>query len=103
MISPSRPIPSFIIQGFPVPIPILDQLRDSPVTLGLGIGSPSGTGFIAIPKHEDMIAQLEVLGPRLFTVEALTHMREINKQEIEKLDRLRTMLDESQARLCWKW
>ncbi|GJV95989.1 hypothetical protein Tco_1547566 [Tanacetum coccineum] len=44
-----RPIPGFIIRGFPVPIPIPGQLGDSPVNSGLGIGSPSGTGFIAIP------------------------------------------------------
>ncbi|GKB33927.1 hypothetical protein Tco_0873328, partial [Tanacetum coccineum] len=34
--------------GFPIPIP--GQLGDSLVNSGLRIGSPSGTGFIAIPK-----------------------------------------------------
>ncbi|GJT77697.1 putative ABC transporter B family member 8 [Tanacetum coccineum] len=47
----TRPIPGFIIRGFPVSIPIPGQLGDSSVNSGLRIGSPSGTGFIAIPRR----------------------------------------------------
>ncbi|GKE79584.1 hypothetical protein Tco_1545704 [Tanacetum coccineum] len=53
-----RPIPGFIIRGFPVPIPIPGQLGDSPVNSGLGIGSPSGTGFIAIPSSGNYLTHV---------------------------------------------
>ncbi|GJU67016.1 hypothetical protein Tco_1253275 [Tanacetum coccineum] len=53
-------------------------------------------------KRKDYIAEMEVLGPRLLTVEALINLREIHRHEAEKLYRLRTMLDESNARLHQK-
>nr|GEW01471.1 hypothetical protein [Tanacetum cinerariifolium] len=45
------------------------------------------------------VLEIEVIGSRLLTVEALNDLREINMHEIEKLDHLRTMLDESNVRL----
>ncbi|GKA78673.1 hypothetical protein Tco_0785210, partial [Tanacetum coccineum] len=55
-----------------------------------------------IRKRKAYIAEIEVIGPRLFIVEALNDLGEINMQETEKLDRLRTMLDELNVRLRQK-
>ncbi|GJW49990.1 hypothetical protein Tco_0091341 [Tanacetum coccineum] len=50
-----------------------------------------------IRQRDDLIAEMEVIGPRLLNVEALNYLKEIHHQEREKLDRLSTKLDESQV------
>ncbi|GJZ98688.1 hypothetical protein Tco_0671141 [Tanacetum coccineum] len=56
-----------------------------------------------IRQRDDLIAEMEVIGPRLLNVEALNYLKEIHHQEKEKLDRLSTMLDKSQCLHRKRW